>query len=345
MTKRVDEILRLEHDAGSAQIGRLSPQDRTALRRVVRDRSQDRRNRALGLYARTGASDVFDVLSGVLRDRREQPALRQAAATLLGVQAQASAEELLLRALSTERDPDVTLRIARSLGRIGTGRSLGTLDRACRGSAGAVRKQIDFARLLIGHREGDARLRVRAPRPSALLTARGRLARFDVSRVSRPLATKAIQSLEGDRYGLSLDTGQAFNIDCGRRCLLLVLGKAASLDAVAEAATGRPSLIGLLLARAEVDGTYAVSRALLAGPAGRGGAYLALYRVDGQMSSHGELRRMARRSRSFEMRAVRHAGNAAVRIRGSLGGGRLVFTDTASATEVLPGSRPKPLRI
>lgn len=260
----------------------LAPRDVAALKAILADEREPAiaisRKHAFGALARSDPSAETGALLGqALADRTLPPRDRLAAAAYLGWLPPAAAEPALLAALSSASGL-LRLEIVKSLGQAGGAKALARLSRLDPESEDIGRRQLTFARSVIGLRER---------RGDGLASALGVKWRL---REAEPLAAKAVReivaALGGARYDMPInpDTGLAF--ECGGVRHVLLLNAALRRGGFADAALKDGMIAGLVVARAEKLPSYGVRWLLLTSP-GKQGLDILLARTNGDIALAG----------------------------------------------------------
>ncbi len=262
-------------------------------------------------------------LTGLLVDiaiKSEDIDLRATAAQALGQAATAKHRATLLRVLDDE-EPEVARRAAEGLARIGGEVELKRL-RALRTHDPVLKRAVDMAKTLLSYRTHSTSGRIGAPSPEDLLDLGLAKARpITVEPVSAADLKGLAPGLERELPTLPLaDLGHA--IDCGRAQYLLVFhkdfGRPKGLDTLQK----RSSIMGALLRKAQVDGTYYLDGHVVAHPGPGKTAHMFVMRGSGEVSHYGRLTLDAKvPSFTISSRNTRHA--RPISLSGTLGYGTL----------------------
>jgi hypothetical protein len=343
MAKRIDEILHDEHGIDPRVLQALTPDDLQRLGTAALDREEQHRVRALDALVTAGAPEAGDILARILRARREDAAIRAAAAAQLGRMPGAETERVLLKVLPTATEPTLRIEIAAALAKIGGPESVDALGKLVEASDGATRRQAGFARSLIAYRHGIAGFELPAPQADEILELdRERAIPFTISRAPLRETVIAFASIAQVTYGVRLSRELAYSIECGPERMLLAFDAELFGQDVTKAARARPLLIGLLAQWAPADGTYSVRWLVLSAPEDRSRVQLSVHRPSGIRVLFGSAQ-LEGTSARFELRSVRGPGAVAVDIRGRLERTRVRFDEALSAEVRIARESPVPL--
>jgi hypothetical protein len=284
----------------------------------VRQASRADRVAALHLLARRGGPTAAEVISKVLGERSEDPALRSAAASALALAPSRQAERALLGGLRVQEEI-VLLKTLRSLAAVGGQDAFTALQQLPESDSRFVRNQTLFARALIAYRLD---LPV-DPLESVEGTEGGpeaeeerlelRVRRADTDRIRQEM-----DRFEGTLFGVEVAPDIGFDVAAGRAEWLVLLERDAVKEGIRQALVDRKWVLALMARRARVTGTYSVEYVVLTRPVDDEGMRIVVLRTDGEVLHAG-----AGRSRDgvldFTVTHLERPGAAPMKVTGSVG--------------------------
>jgi hypothetical protein len=284
-------------------------------------------------FAVLAASDLpnrEELLAVVLDEAGERADIRTAAAVALGRVATAESEHVLLANLS-ESTPRVLAEITRSLGRIGTQRSLARVDELVRSADPRVTEAARFGAALIAHRLGLPGHELPMPAESELLTPPTTAASRPIDFRPEPPEKRALILADLRRYpfqGIEYDEDSITGISCAGAELALALNR--EISATSDRLFQRKALAGVVALRSPETGDYSASLVVLTAPAD-GAVNAQLTTNSGQLTLAGQARRTGT-SAEFALRSVARPGALAMLISGALDGRHVAVTQALSGT-------------
>jgi hypothetical protein len=303
-------------------IRRLSADDVAVLKDVIRGRVVPPGpfdvGRAINAVAlREPSPDVSRLLAAFLADDRQPAVDRAVAAASLPLLPQPESQAGLIASLHVP-DPQVRLRVIRSLGAVGDADALAALERMPTPGSEAEQRQLAFSKSVIAHRLG---------RPSDHLPAvsgverQARSKRDLITLTLRPMMGRTIaaerRAFRGPDYGMRASERVGFALRAGEaRWTVFVNAEIAGLAGFSRMFE-RPWIIALLARWDERTEGSAVQYVVLTDPA-TGGAAITVVRPDGEIFYSGHAARRAGGLFSFSVSDVDRPGTAPTTVKGHL---------------------------
>ena len=342
MAEQLEEIFRTRHTLGRRAVENLAPDERIAIAEIARGaRPGPNRSRALEAFALTGDPSVPEVLGQVLTRRREEATVQAAAAHQLGRLASPESETILVRSVDVAEDALVRGHVAAALGRSGGNAALETLERLANDPTAYVRRQAEFARSLILHREGDPAA-ARERRPAAAMEVGRQPLPVRTQRATAKELSAFPRPLPGDTYGVEVSLETSFVLSCEAITALLALDRRHVQAGARDVVVRRPLLAGLVALRSPEDQTYSVWRLVLAGPLERRRFYVEVDATDGLVTHVGE-GGVARGVGRFEVGAVELPGAVPLRASGEVTESGVQLVEISTDATPRPRGRPYPI--
>ena len=223
---------------------------------------------------------------------------------------------------------------------MGTQSSIGALTELANDRQPTVSTQAKFALQLIAHRNNIPGFAVAPPREQLITPADG-MVPFSVKNIKPGLFSKVITHLNKDSYGIRFSERASFNIECGRNNFVFAVDEAHLNRGITKMALQRPILVGSVAQFTPVDGSYSISRLVLAGPLDHNHYYIGVYRTDGVLVHYGTGQGEGDTS-AFEIKSVHARGNEVIDLKGRVTGPRIDITQALSTTTVQSKSMPTP---
>lgn len=242
--------------------------------------------------------------------------LRATAAQALGRDAAAKHRKTLLDVLEDD-EPQVVRRAAEALGRIGGEAELERL-RPLRPRDPVVKRAVETARTLLSYRTGSSGGRLSPTQESELLELRAAKSReIEVERVDEGALENLAAHLKREVPALPLaNTG--YVLDCGEAEYLLVLHRDLARRKRLGPVEKESAILGALLRRAEVDGSYYLEAHVLGHPGPGLSVRLFVMRTSGQIS-HAGLLTLGDDRASFTVSALNIRHTKPLAFEGSIG--------------------------
>jgi hypothetical protein len=284
---------------------------------------------AFALLAASDDPDREVVLSRVLENPRECPAVRAAAAIALGHIPTEKAAALLVQALWTA-PPEALPDVLRSLGRIGGPYALEVIDRQRASAVGPVSDAARFSGAVIAYRFGLAGHDLPIPTAQDLLAEpiRGERA-IEVTPASPPQARAVLASLAHEPYGIELATDTLLQFRCGTATHTVCLNCRFVAPGAAAALLERKALLALTALRSQEGEGHSVSYLILASPS-RSGAGIDLLAplCTGALALAGSAQLVGDEIH-FSLRSVDRPGARPLFLAGSVERGRMTIARAA----------------
>ena len=251
-------------------VERLDETELAAVKRVVAERTRSpsaiHLGKAIAILARQeSTTEISGLLGAVLGDPSVPPVDRAVAAVELGRMPPSEAESVLVRHLDAPES--VAVRVVQSLGAIGGADALSALQQLTEPDSRALRRQVLFARRLIGYRVGLENLE-----PEELRGSRWDLEQDEQVRdlTVRPLNAEEIgassRGLGGRIYGIELADNIGFAIGDVSRTWHLLFNRAVVGAAGLALIRDRPAIAALVTVADDRTGTGAVHQIVLTAP-------------------------------------------------------------------------------
>jgi hypothetical protein len=345
MPNRIDEILFERHAVDRSTLASLSKDEVEELRRIALQRRDSvNRVRALGFLVRLSDPAADEAVRKILADSAESPDLRAAAAAL-AARFGKGAETWLVESLRYSAEAVVRLRIAASLGEIGSRHSADALRELAKDNDAGVRSQAEFSLSVLAAREGIEGFALPVPAKDQILEPRADDASaFTVRRASLRATAQVLESLGKRTFDMHLERDNLYAIACERAHMILGFDKQLMSTGVADWVASRPRLVGLACALAPVEDTYSVQWLIFSWPSQRGHVHLAAHRPSGQQILYGSATLEAR-ALSFMLDSLRGPGRLAIRLRGLLVDGGLEVHEAVAARRRELGLVPRALEL
>jgi len=202
---------------------RLTDADVSVLQRILKGTEKEPvpldRKRAIAALARSsGSPDAVLLLSDVVASTNESQRVRATAARLLSVSPPALAERALLSNLAVD-DEAVRTELIASLRVVGGVDALQTLASLADVGSDALRRQLEFARLMIGLRVAPSK--VNSGRTLGVIWEALKVVPIDSVRVREHL-----HALHDSSYGVELSSEVGFEIECSGATHVVLLNAA-----------------------------------------------------------------------------------------------------------------------
>ena len=336
MADFLSELLHDKHQVARELLAVLRPEDFERLREAAGERGNPNRVRAIDLLVAAGDAQIETLLLRVFKEDGDAGFRGLAAGQLGRLGAGQEVERVLRDTLLTERDHAVQIQIAGALARIGTADAITPLSRFVEiATEGPRHEQAVFARAVVAYRSGVSGYELPAPESRDMLPLNPDAAkRIVVEPAPVREALLARGGVRRDVWGLDLDIEHSYLIDCGATRLVLFID--------IKAVSRHPGVVGLVIERSQEDGSYYLRWLVLSWSAGKDSRrVVAVHRPSGQRVLGGTLTGDANGG-SFELHAVKAAGNVPVLLRGRVAEKGIQMLEALSEDRATPRRVPTP---
>ena len=288
---------------------------------------------------------IEEMLRKIAKTPESQNTLRKTAAIELGRSATAANRRALLELLGSE-DSGVTRRAVEGLGRIGDAAALEKL-KSLRPRDKVMRRTVNTAKTLLSYRLDQKLGRLQLPEDKEVLEVGMAKARpFEVGTVSSAELKAMKPTLVRELPAVPITETSGLELDCGDAHYRIVFNKTLSTRGGLAKLLASNKILGAVLIRSEVDGTYRLDSYLLTHPSHGANARLFAMKGSGLVAYYGSIN-ATQDNVEFSVRAINTRHSQPIELSGRIEPRSLhVHLATAKVAvgrtaEQLPPKRPR----
>lgn len=327
MTTRAEELLHQKHRIDPMQVKALGSAEINEIRAIARgEQKSPYRIRAIDILVVTATPEVPKILGEILNRRKEDVMMRASVALCLGRVGGPGAEEILQNSAAQTDNPLILTKIASSLGRVGTERSIKKLQEITKSPVDYLQKQANFALILIAHRIGLTDFKPPRPAEAQFLPPTPDMVSLTIADAGPKVMQNVATDVATENYGVNVLRSVGFGFKCESKDLIFALDADRAEMGLTRSVLERPSVVGLVAQRSPEDGSYSVARLVLTGPTRQENQnfYVAVYRTDGTLVHYG-MGQARDKSAEAELKSIDLKGNASIDIKVSVRDSQITF--------------------
>lgn len=304
------------------------------------------RSIAINMLPLSNLPDSVNLLKMVLKDDAEKSQFRRLAAINLWKINKPSANEHLLEAAKSVKDPETLSAVVKCLGRVGDEHALKVIKEIQATASGYLATQTNFAASLISYRLGMPGQELKIPNNYIEMPQTAKINLEFVSPKNEEINKLAI-SLANESFGILYSYSSCKQYSCPGGTSIIALNQQISNESNLEILMDRKTLLGVTASKNEEDESYYVTHLILTSPdALTKKINISVHRTTGEIAWAGVTTSVNKYEIKFIIKTAGRIGIVPIEVAGSLSSeGILSIVSAVTTGIVLEKRHPERINI